>query len=358
MMNVISPGGKIGIIGGGHIARMMAQAAFALGYRVHIFCRDAESPAVHVSNHVTLADFNDTEALEHFAENVDIITFEREEIPNELAIYLSKTKTVIPRWKELDIAYNRLKERGFLHSLELPIAKYCPVNSAVKLEEAYYKLNCSKAIFKAMKATSEGSGHIILEGNNPDFQAIWDKCGIKEGILEPIIPFTKELSVIIARGFDTKYVTYDVTEYINNGPNFCSSVTPADISEATRESAYGIANKIANELHLVGILTVEFFMKKDGSLLVNEITPRPNETGYWTQGGCFVNQFEQFIRAICGLPLGSSKRHSKVATNMVFGKDDEDFIELLKDKSNRLYLYGLKNISDESVIGHINKIIT
>lgn len=357
-MNVISPDGKIGIIGGGHIARMMAQAAFALGYRVHIFCNDAESPAVHVSNHVTFADLDDAEALEEFAENVDIITFEREEIPNDLVVRLNKTKTVIPRWKELNITFNRLKEKSFLHNLGIPVVKYCSVNSAAKLEEAYYKLNCTKAVFKALEATPEGNKQVVIEGNNPDFKNIWNTCDIQEGILEPFVKFEKELSVIIARGFDTKHVTYDVTEYVNEGSNFCSSITPADISEATRESAYGIANKIANELHLVGILTVEFFMKKDGNLLVNEITPRPNETGYWTQGGCFVNQFEQFIRAICGLPLGSSKRHSKVATKMFFGKDDEDIIELLKDKSNRLYLYGAKNTSDESVIGHINKIIT
>jgi 5-(carboxyamino)imidazole ribonucleotide synthase len=356
-MKIIHPGKTIGIIGGGHIARMIALSAFALGYRVHIYCQDADSPAVHVSNHVTLADFDNMDALDNFISYVDIITFEHEEIPNSLAIFLNKKKTVIPRWKELDITFNRLKERKFLNNLGIPIAKFCSINSMQKLQENYYKLNCTRAIYKSLTISGKGHTQILLEGNNPDFENIWNTCNIKDGILEPFVPFEKELSIIIARGHDTQHVTYDVTEYVNEGQFFRSSVTPADIPEDVRAKAIDIANQIVNSLHLVGILTVEFFMLKDGSLLVNEITPRPNETGYWTQGGCFVNQFEQFIRAICGLPLGSPQGHSKVSTEMLYGRDYDNIQNILSDKSNRLYLYGHKQFDDDSIIGHLNKII-
>jgi len=353
-MKIIPPGSKIGIIGGGHLARMIAQAAFTLGYKIRIFCPYVNSPASQLSNHVTLASYDDEKALKEFAENVDIITFENEEVPNHLAKMLSQQTTVMPRWNELKIAYNRLKERQFLHSVGVPISKFFSIDSKEKLEECYFKLNCQKAIYKALELTPEGKSQVILEGYKPDFDAIWNEINISEGILEPFVEFEKELSVIIARGYDTKYVMYDVSEYENKGQHFHSSIAPAYINCDTKNQAYEIANIIASQLRLVGVLTVEFFMLKDGSLLVNEITPRPNETGYWTQDGCLTSHFEQLIRAICGLPLGAVNRYASISTSLLTAKECQDFYTIMLSKTNNLYLYGKLDIPEDTIMGHVN----
>ena len=352
-MNIIAPGGTIGIIGGGQLGRMIALAASSMGYRTHIFCPHAESPAIQVSSHSTIAEYDDKEALEEFARNVDVVSFEFENVPDKTVLFLDELVPVRPRWNVLHIAQNRIREKGFCDEIGAPVTRYAHINNFEDLAEGFASLGQDKSILKTVELGYDGKGQFIVEHKDQLEQA-WEAIGKREAILEAFIPFTKEISVIIARGVNTETVTFPVSENIHKNGVLDTTIVPASINRETEKQAIDTAISIADNLHVVGLVAVEFFVKQNGDVLVNEMAPRPHNSGHRTMDGCVTSQFEQLVRAICGLPLGDVTQHSKVTMKNLLGRDIEQWQEYIKDPTAKLHLYGKKEARQGRKMGHIN----
>lgn len=352
-MSIIPPGGIIGIIGGGQLGRMTALEAANMGYRTHIFCPYPEGPAAQVSNHVTVAEYDDRAALQKFAEAVDVITFEFENIPYETVDFLEKFKPVRPRWNVLHTAQHRLREKDFCRKIGGPVAAYVPVTDEKTLNKAWEKLNVPKAVLKTAELGYDGKGQAIVT-SAAELEKAWVEFGKPECILEAFVPFVKEISVIIARGPDKSTAIFPIGENTHVKGILDTTVVPANIGEATGKQAKELALKMADKLSLVGILAVELFVLADGNILFNEIAPRPHNSGHWTQDGCVTSQFEQFVRAVCGLPLGSTEQKAKVRMKNLIGQEADNWQEIVKDPAAKLHLYGKKEARPGRKMGHVN----
>lgn len=352
-MKVIKPGEIIGIIGGGQLGRMTALAAHALGYKTHVYTQDADSPGAQVSNHVTCAAYDDYTALEKFAKSVDVISFEFENIPEKALNFLEKHNQVRPNSKALYVSQNRIREKGFFKENKIPTNKFFHVRNISELEKAHKELGGGKAILKTSELGYDGKGQAVVDSNS-NLKKIWDEAGIKDAILEDFVPFEKEISVVVARGVDTKSIIFPPAENVHVKGILDTSVVPANISKETENEAKKYALMIAEGLHIVGLVAVEFFVLKNGNVIANEIAPRPHNSGHWTMDGCVTSQFEQFVRAICGLPLGSVERHSDVKMKNLIGADVEGIDEILKEPSAKLHLYGKNEARKGRKMGHVN----
>ena len=308
MTRIIPPGGIIGIIGSGQLGRMTALAAATAGYRTHIFSPHPESPAAQVSNHITVAEYTDKQALQRFAEAVDVVTFEFENIPDSSVHFLEKFTLVRPGWKVLHIAQNRLREKGFCKEIGGPVTQFAPVRDEASLREGFRNIGRKKLVLKTAEMGYDGKGQAIVESEAAALEA-WEKFGRAECILEEFVPFVKEISVIVARGMDGKTEIFPIGENTHVHGVLDTSIVPASIAPATERKAKEVALKMAEELHIVGLLAVEFFVLADGGVMFNEIAPRPHNSGHWTMDGCVTSQFEQFVRAVCGLPLEIGRAH-------------------------------------------------
>ncbi len=356
-MITISPDGIIGILGGGQLGRMTALAASNLGYRTHIYCPEDKSPAAEVSTYVTVAPYNDIEQLKIFASNVDVISFEFENIPDKTIRILEDIVNVRPSHKSLHIAQNRLREKSFFGEIGVPTTNFSAVTSIETLKSAYKKLGNDKALLKTCELGYDGKGQIVIHNEN-ELEQAWQDINNLDCILEDFIGFQKEISIIIARDVNENCVIYPPAENIHINGILDTSIVPAIISDKTKYDAEDIAHKIAVGLQHIGILAVEFFVQEDGSLIVNEIAPRPHNSGHWTQDGCVTSQFEQFVRAICGLPLGSSERLANVTMKNLLGTDINEWENILKNPNAKLHLYGKKEARDGRKMGHVNYINT
>jgi 5-(carboxyamino)imidazole ribonucleotide synthase len=355
----LKPGDTVGILGGGQLGRMLAMAAARLGLRCQVFSPEPDSPAFDVVLNATCAEYADVEALELFANDVDVITYEFENVPAAAAMILAARRPVLPDRKILETTQDRLAEKDFVKRLGIGTADYADVSSAVSLRAAIARIGLP-AVIKTRRFGYDGKGQaIIREGDNPD--RVWADLGTKSAILEAFIPFEREVSVIAARSASGHVECFDVTENEHRDHILKTSRAPADIPDALAAQARSIAETIANALNYVGVLAVEMFVVQgDGgpSVLVNEIAPRVHNSGHWTLDGASISQFEQHIRAIAGWPLGKPVRHGPVTMTNLIGDDINDYERWLTVPGASIHLYGKGSPRPGRKMGHVTQIGT
>ena len=367
MTKSLPPGSTIGIIGGGQLGRMAALAAARLGYRVHVFCPEADSPTEQVTAAATVAEYTDLKALEAFARAVDVVTFEFENIPAESVRLLSGLVPVRPGWQVLEVAQDRIAEKTFFNSIGIETAPWAKVGSAAELADAVARLGHPSSaeptnqeavaerplgVLKTTRFGYDGKGQVKITADT-DLGEAWESLNTGEAILEGFIDFAGEISVIVARGPDGASATFDPAWNVHTNHILDTTTVPAPIPRTLAEAAMAAAHKVAGALDLVGLLAVEMFVTKDGHLLANEMAPRPHNSGHWTIDACVTDQFEQFVRAVCGLPLGSPERHSDAIMKNLIGDDVHDWPDILKDPVAKLHLYGKAEARSGRKMGHV-----
>jgi 5-(carboxyamino)imidazole ribonucleotide synthase len=348
---MIRPGATIGIIGGGQLGRMTALAAAQLGYRSHVFTPEADSSAAQVASRITIADYTDMAALDAFAAAIDVATFEFENVPAATAERLESKVTMRPSARCLEIAQDRIKEKTFLNANGAPTAPFARVASPAEVACALDEIG-RPAVLKTATMGYDGKGQVKI-GTLTDLADAYAQMGADVGILEGYVDFTMEISVVLARGQDGDIRAFDVVE--NRHANHILDVTlaPAAMPPAIADEAARIAARVAEALDLVGLLAVEMFVTRDGRVLVNEIAPRPHNSGHWTLDACITSQFEQFVRAVCGLPLGDPARHSDAAMKNLIGDDVNRFDALVRDPEAHIHLYGKGAARPGRKMGHV-----
>lgn len=350
----LAPGATIGIIGGGQLGRMLSVAASRLGFKSHIFEPGANPPAAQVADAVTTAGYDDLDALKTFANSVDVITFEFENIPTAALDAVEAIRPVHPRREALGVSQDRLKEKAFLTELGLTTAPYAAVDDAEDLAEAIAEIG-TPSILKTRRFGYDGKGQARLMSPDDAAQALADMAGAP-AVLEGFVNFSHEVSVIAARGQAGDISCFDPGENVHKDGILDTTTIPARLSASQRADAVLLAAKILNHLKYVGVMGVELFVTPQG-LIVNEIAPRVHNSGHWTQDGCAVDQFEQHIRAVAGWPLGDGQRHSDVVMENLIGDDMDRVPEIAKERDAALHLYGKAETKPGRKMGHVNRIV-
>ncbi|MCU0817033.1 MAG: 5-(carboxyamino)imidazole ribonucleotide synthase [Cypionkella sp.] len=354
MTKPLAPGATIGILGGGQLGRMLSVAASRLGFQTHIFEPGANPPAGHVAARVTTAPYEDLAALRAFAESVDVITYEFENVPTASLDALEAIRPIRPNRRALAISQDRIPEKDFLTSLGLATAPYARVTDAASLEAAIAQIGLP-AILKTTRLGYDGKGQarIMVPEDAP---AALAAMGGAEAVLEGFVDFRFEASVIAARGLDGSVACYDPGENVHREGILHTTTIPARLTPSQRTDAVLLAARILNALDYVGVMGVELFVT-DRGLIVNEIAPRVHNSGHWTQAGCAVDQFEQHIRAIAGWPLGDGGRHADVVMENLIGDDVARVPELARDRNTQIHLYGKAEVKAGRKMGHVNRVI-
>lgn len=352
---ILPPGSKIGIFGGGQLGRMMALAAARLGFHVHIFSPLHGAPAFEVAHENTVAPYADLNAVKEFASSVDVATVEFENIPLDTYEHAGKFTTIAPDPKALAISQDRLAEKQFLSSHNIPVAPFVEVNREADIVTAVYKLG-RDGILKTRRMGYDGKGQIRLGvGIDPDIAI--QSYGGEPAIFEQIVPFKMEISCVAVRDYEGNIVFYDCPRNEHRSQILSESHVPANISADLEKLAQAYTAKIAEKLKYVGVLAVEFFVLGAGTetpLIVNEFAPRVHNSGHWTMNGCTVDQFENHIRAIAGWSLGSTKRHSNVMMVNIIGDDMDQWGELAANGEAMVHLYGKNEARAGRKMGHVN----
>jgi 5-(carboxyamino)imidazole ribonucleotide synthase len=351
---MIEPGGIIGILGGGQLGRMTALAAANLAYGCHIYCPDANSPAMQVSPLASVAAYDDDGALERFAAAVDVVTFEFENVPAATAALLATRKPVYPHPAILGICQNRLKEKDFLRAHGVATTPYRKVTSATELASALDEIG-PNAILKTSQWGYDGKGQVAIEPG-VDVGGAWSTLKTSEAILERRVDFAREISVVLARDADGFVASYVPVENRHKHGILATTIAPASIDSSLATHADTIARDIAEALDLVGVLAVEMFVTKDGALMVNELAPRPHNSGHWTIDACVTSQFEQLVRAVCGLPLGSTAVRSEAVMTNLIGADVAYWRDAIAEPGTKLHLYGKADAAPGRKMGHVTRL--
>lgn len=354
MTDALAAGSVIGILGGGQLGRMLSVAASRLGYRCHIYDPSPEPPAGHVAEHVTTAPWDDGTALTRFAASVDVITFEFENIPAATLDLLGPLCPIRPGRRALSVSQDRLHEKEFLRRLGLETAPFAPIDGTDDLVRAVNQFG-TPSILKTRRMGYDGKGQARIDGA-ADIQPALDAMQGAPAILEGFVTFSQEISVIAARGLSGEVAAFDPGENLHEAGILRETRVPARLNGRQRSDAVLLAAKILNALEYVGVLGVELFVTSD-ALIVNEIAPRVHNSGHWTQNGCSVDQFEQHIRAVAGLPLGDGGRHADVVMENLIGDDLDRVQELMRAKDTAVHLYGKPEIRAGRKMGHVNRII-
>ncbi|MGE0260141.1 MAG: 5-(carboxyamino)imidazole ribonucleotide synthase [Alphaproteobacteria bacterium] len=351
---MLPPGSTIGILGGGQLGRMTALAAANLGYRTHIFVNEADSPAVQVAAASTIAPFGDIAALARFAAAVDVATCEFENVPAAALRRVAAKRPVLPRPEIIEIVQDRLREKNFLRSIGVATAEFRAVDGPEALDAAARELG-RPAVLKTVRLGYDGKGQVML-GADTGAEEAWRRMGAPHGILESFVDFACEISVVLARAVDGSLAAYPAVENRHVNHILHTTIAPAGIVPEIAAEAAAIARHIAERLDLVGVLAVEMFVTKSGAILVNELAARPHNSGHWTIDACVTSQFEQLARAICGLPLGSTERHSDAVMTNLIGRDVEKWRAALDDPGAKLHLYGKSAMRPGRKMGHVTRL--
>lgn len=351
-MKQIAPNSVIGILGGGQLGRMLATAAVELGYRVHIYAPEENQPASQAAWRTTTAPYEDESALAEFAKSVDVVTFEFENIPHASLALLDKLVPVNPSPELLKISQNRLREKNFINAQDITTANYHRVSSTDELARAEQKIGFP-AILKTAEFGYDGKGQVSVDSSDALSDA-WEKLGRTECVLEQKIPFIMEISVIVARGAGGQMACYAPVQNIHKNHILDLTISPAPISRELVHEARRIALTLAKASDLRGLLAVEMFVTADNKILVNELAPRPHNSGHWTMDGAITSQFEQHIRAVCGLPLGSTESLCEVEMKNLIGDDVNQWEDYLKQPHAKLHLYGKAEARAGRKMGHVN----
>ncbi|MFL5331944.1 MAG: 5-(carboxyamino)imidazole ribonucleotide synthase [Geminicoccaceae bacterium] len=352
-MNAIAPGATIGILGGGQLGRMAAMAAARLGYRCHVFAPEPDSPAADVAAAFTCADYGDEAALTAFAAAVAVVTLEFENVPVPTLEFLARQRPVRPSPAVLRVTQDRLAEKDFVASLGVPVTGYARVESAGDLEIARNRLG--PGVLKTVRLGYDGKGQLRVDRTTDPADAV-AHLGQPVLIHEAWVDFALELSVIIARNPQGDVRSYVPVENRHRDHILDVTEAPAAIPPDVAREAAAMAERIAGALELEGLLAVEMFLTRDGRLLVNELAPRPHNSGHWTIDACAVSQFEQQVRAICGLPLGNPDRFADATMTNLIGNDVDRLLELLAEPGARLHLYGKREARAGRKMGHVTRL--
>jgi len=348
----LPPGSTIGIIGGGQLGRMSAIAAARLGYRSHIFVPEADSPAAQVSAAVTLGAYDDPEALTRFANQVDVVTFEFENVSAVGLDLLAALKPVRPSPAVLRASQDRLAEKRFVNAASARTAPWEPVETPDDLARAIEKLGLP-SVLKTTRLGYDGRGQALLRDPS-DAQGAWERLAPRPLVLESFIDFACEISVIVARGLDGTAVAFDAVENRHKHHILDLTLAPARIDPELATQARATAIQIATFLDVIGLLAVEMFIDRDATLLVNEIAPRPHNSGHWTIDACPASQFELHIRAIAGLPLPQATRHSDaVMKNLIGPADMAQWPQILATSGLIPHHYGKSEARPGRKMGHV-----
>ena len=353
-MESIAPGAVIGILGGGQLGRMLALAAAPLGFRCHVFCPEPKAPAAQVAAAVTVAEYDDSEALRAFANAVDIATFEFENIPLEAIDAVGEYCPVRPGRTALKTAQDRFEEKSFLDARDIATARFAAVDSRDDLIDALHEIGCP-AVLKTRRFGYDGKGQWRIRTKS-DADAALAELEDRPAILEAFVDFQTEVSVVAARGADGVVACFDLVENRHVNHILDTTVAPAQVGDASAAQAREIARQLLQGLDYVGVIGVEMFLMNDGALLVNEIAPRVHNSGHWTIEGAATSQFEQHIRAIAGLPLGSSERLFDAEMKNLIGDEFETWPEILNEPGAHLHLYGKAECRPGRKMGHVTRI--
>jgi 5-(carboxyamino)imidazole ribonucleotide synthase len=352
---MLGPGATIGILGGGQLGRMTAMAAARLGYRAHVFAAEPDSPAAQVSAAATVGSYEDDAKLDEFAAAIDVATFEFENIPAGAVRRVAARKPVMPRPEILEIAQDRLNEKHFLRGIGVATTDYREIADAAALGTALAGLD-ARAVLKSARMGYDGKGQVAVDAATAPGRA-WAAMGASRGILEAFVDFRCEVSVVVARAADGTAAFYPPVENRHVNHILDTTIAPAALPRETARAAEAIALDIAARLDLVGVLAVEMFVTRDGGLLVNELAPRPHNSGHWTIDACATSQFEQLVRAICGLPLGSTERHADAVMKNLIGDEVETWRGAVADPAARLHLYGKRATRPGRKMGHVTRLL-
>ena len=354
LLQALAPGAVIGIVGGGQLGRMSAMAAARLGYRTHVLTEEADGPAAQVATAVTLGAHSDPDALRRFADAVDVVTFEFENVSADGLDLLAAIRPVRPDGAILRISQDRLAEKRFLAEAGIPLAPWHPVDTAEHLHDAAAALGLP-LVLKTTRLGYDGKGQRVLRGRDElatAFAALSPHPLVAEGFVD----FACELSVMVARGLDGTVRSFDAVQNRHRHHILDLTLAPAPVPPEVAAEAQALAVRIAEALSLIGLLGVEMFLAADGRLLVNEIAPRPHNSGHWTMDACPVSQFEMHIRAVAGLPLPPAVRHSDaVMKNLVGPEEMALWPEILATPGLLAHHYG-KEARPGRKMGHVNKL--
>lgn len=354
-MSAILPGATIGVLGSGQLGRMFAIAARRMGYRVHVLSPDDDTPTGQVADVEVRADYEDLDAIRAFARQVQAVTFEFENVPASTAAAAAEWAPVRPAGGVLHVTQNRAREKQFLSGLGLPVTPFALVGSWADLDEGVQRLG-TPAVLKTASFGYDGKGQELVS-SSAETESAWQAVGGEPAVLEAFIGFDCELSVVAARGLDGTVVPFDVVENRHAQHILDVTIAPADVPERVAREAHEITRAVLDALDVVGVLCVEFFLTRSGRLLINELAPRPHNSGHHTFDSCVTSQFEQQLRAVCGLPLGSAASLAPAAMVNLLGdlwaEGEPDWAGALALGDVKLHLYGKKEARPGRKMGHI-----
>ena len=350
---MLKPGATIGILGGGQLARMMALAAAPFGLKCHIFAPKGDNPAFDVSAAFTEAAYTDEAALAAFASAVDVVTYEFENVPARTAEVLAAYRPVHPNPRALATTQDRLAEKSFIRDLGLPVPDFRAIDSLQDLKDGIAALG-GFGVLKTRRLGYDGKGQAMIRPETILAEA-WDKVGKAPSILEALVPFDRECSVIAARSANGSSVAYEICENAHRHHILSRTVLPAAVSPALGHEAMAMAETIAAALDYVGVMTVELFVAGE-RLLVNEIAPRVHNSGHWTIEGAETSQFENHIRAVAGWPLGSTRRLGRIEMDNLVGDEADRWEALLQEPGAHLHLYGKAESRPGRKMGHVTRV--
>jgi 5-(carboxyamino)imidazole ribonucleotide synthase len=351
----ILPGAVIGVLGSGQLGRMFAIAARRMGYRVHTYSPDSETPTGQVSDVEVTASYDDLDAVRRFARDVSVVTFEFENIPAAAAEAAGEEVPVRPAWRVLHTTQHRVREKTFLDKAGFPVTPFAPVGSLDDLRLALERLGCP-AILKTAGFGYDGKGQARIA--SPDEAAgVWHAAGEQPAILEAFVDFEREISVVAARGLDGAIADWGPIENRHHRHILDVALAPARVDARVRREAVRLAHGLLEELDVVGVLCVEFFLARNGRLLVNELAPRPHNSGHLTFDASITSQFEQQLRAVCGLPLGATALLRPAAMANLLGdlwsEAEPDWAAACRSPHVKLHLYGKVEPRPGRKMGHL-----
>lgn len=351
----LPPGSTIGILGGGQLGRMLAQAANRLGFDVAILEPEPDSPAGRVAAHQVVGAYDDPEALGQLAKLCSVVTYEFENVPARAVEILEGLGVLAaPNGRALAVAQDRFEEKSFLNGAGVATVAFAPADSAEQAAAAVSQLG-APVLMKTRREGYDGKGQRWVE-HAADAAAVFAELGGRPVILEAPAEFVRELSIIAARGADNSIRVYPLAENHHEKGVLRRSLAPAAVSAQTADEAERIARKVLSALDYIGVVGIELFELVDGKLLVNEIAPRVHNTGHWTQDGCEVDQFEQHIRAVAGWPLGPTQPHARIEMLNLLGDEVDGWAKFAAEPETRVHLYGKRDAKPGRKMGHVNRV--
>jgi 5-(carboxyamino)imidazole ribonucleotide synthase len=355
MSAVILPGATVGVLGSGQLGRMLALAARRMGYRIHTFSPERDTPTGQVADREITASYDDLDAVRAFAANVDVVTLEFENIPTATVEAIAASVPVRPGGAVLHTTQHRIREKTFLRGAGFPVTRFCPVTTRDELREGLAAFGLP-AILKTADFGYDGKGQIKI-GTPEEVDAAFAAFAGRAAILEAFVDFAREVSVVAARGLDGSFAHFGVVENTHARHILDTTAAPAAVPPETARDAVAITRGILDALGVVGVACVEFFLTHAGALVVNEIAPRPHNSGHFTVDACATSQFEQQLRAVCGLPLGATEQLRPAAMANLLGglwqQGEPDWAAACAFSHVKLHLYGKATPRPGRKMGHL-----